>query len=138
LLPYIWRLLSLSDTGDGMGMGLDGLVGVRGEGGTDKSICGADAVDMRFDSLAPAFSSSLWAMDSQLEERSVLTVHCEVVVATERVERGRDPNGGIRVYGAARADGGRETWLPSSFAGPLGESAHKVNSLLSDPALDGL
>jgi hypothetical protein len=60
-----------------MEMGLDGLVGVRGESGTGKS---EEVVDMRFDPFVPAFSSTLWARDSQLKERSVLTVCCERVV----------------------------------------------------------
>src|SRR5258708_25217040 len=104
-------------------MGLDGLVGVRGEGSVD-------AVDTRFDSLAPAFSSSLWAMNSQLEERSVLTVDCEIAVATERVEGGRELAGGTRVCAAARPEGGL-----SSFTGSVGETVHNVTPLPSDSAM---
>lgn len=64
------RLLSLIDVGNGMLMGLYGLVGVRGEGGTEV-VGSVDAVDMCLASLASAFSSSLWAMDPQLFECSV-------------------------------------------------------------------
>ena len=88
----------MSDTGDGMRMGLDGLVGVRGEGGTGES---EDAVDMCFDSLVPAFSSTLWAMDCQLEERSGLTICCE------RVERGWGEL--LSIEGGCC---GSATWLP--------------------------
>jgi len=90
----------LNDTGDGMLIGLDGLVGVRGEGGRGVSVGSVDGMDLCFDSLASAFSSSLWAMDSQLFERSAW-----IVVATERAEGGRDP-----VCGASRTEGGRGTW----------------------------
>ena len=65
-----------------MRTGVDGLVGVRGgEGGRGES---EGAVDMRLDSLVPAFSSTLWAMDCQLEERSGMTICC-----CERAEEGR-------------------------------------------------
>lgn len=121
-----------------MRLGLDGLVGVRGESGRGESE-GAGAVDMRFDSLVPAFSSTLWAMDSQLEERSVWTVHCE------RVEGGRDPSGGTRgcicVSDLPRIEGGWGTWPPLdtlTFAKSTGSSQQRVASVLSDPALDGL
>ena len=118
-------------------MGLDGLVGVRGES--------EGAVDMRSDSLEPAFSSTLWAMDSQ---RSVLTVCCERVVATERVEGGRYPSGGTRgcvcvvcVSDLPRIEGGWGTWPALdtlTFAKSTGSSQQRVASVLSDPALDGL
>ena len=117
-------------------MGLDGLVGVRGEGGTGEN---EGALDMRFDSLVPAFSSTLWAMDCQLEERSVLTVCCERVVATERVEGGRCEL--LRTAGGCVSG----TWPASScfiFAFAIvkstGSSQQRVASVLSDPALDGL
>ena len=115
-------------------MGLVGLVGVRGEGGIGEN---EGVVDMRFDSLVPAFSSTLWAMDCQLEERSGLTICCERVVATEKVEGGRGEL--LRIEGSA-------TWPPlSTFAFGVGfafskstGSSHKVASVISDPALDGL
>lgn len=117
-------------------MGLNGLVGVRGEGGTEEN---EGAVDMRFDSVVPAFSSTLWAMDRQLEERSVLTVCCEIVVATERVEEGRCEL--LRTAGGC----GSGTWLASSsfvfafaFSKSTGSSQQRVASVISDPALDGL
>jgi len=117
-------------------MGVDGLVGVRGEGGTEES---EGVVDMRFDSVVPAFSSTLWAMDAQLEERSVLTVCREIVVATERVEGGRDPNGGTRACDLVRTEGGGGMWwLSCFFSESTGESQHRVASVISDPALDSL
>src|SRR5258706_4765777 len=114
-----------------MRMGLDGLVGVRGEGGTGEN---EGAVDMRFDSLVPAFSSTLLAMDCQLEERSGLTICCE------RVEGGRGEL--LRIEGVC----GSATWPPLSsfsfaFAFAFTEStgaSQRVASVLSDPALDGL
>ena len=90
-----------------MVMGLDGLVGVRGEGGRGMCAGREDGVDTWVGSLASAFSSSLWAMDSQLFERSGWTMRCEVVVATERAEEGRDAWGGRRVGDGATAEGGR-------------------------------
>ena len=104
-------------------MGLDGLVGVRGEGGRGES---EGAGDMRFDSLVPAFSSTLWAMDSQPEERSVLTVCCE------RAEGGREI-----VCETPRIEGGLGTWPPlssSPFAKSTGFSQQRVASV---SALDG-
>ena len=111
-------------------MGLDGVVGVRGEGGTGEN---EGAVDMRSDSLVPAFSSTLWAMDCQLEERSVLTVCCE------RAEGGRCEL--LRTAGGCESG----TWRASSsfvfafaFSKSTGSSQQRVASVTSDPALDGL
>jgi len=102
-------------------MGLDGVVGVRGDDRVGERIGSVDAVETQFDSLALAFSSSRWAMHSQLEERSILRVQGETDVATEREEGGRERNGGARVCGAVSIDCGGGPRSSNCFGEPMGE-----------------